>query len=86
MRIIVVFDANSDLNYLTYYIDISYNNDRIIIAGGGGGYFGGAYYDTIDRFYSGSGGSGYIGGVTEGATTAGLNEGNGRAVITLLSY
>lgn len=54
--------------------------------GGGGGYFGGAYYDTINRFYSGAGGSGYIGGVVDGVTTAGLNEGNGRAIITLLSY
>ena len=47
--------------------------------GGGGGWYGGGGYPWAG---SGAGGSGYIGGVTNGATTAGVQTGNGKAVIT----
>lgn len=57
--------------------------------GGGGGYYGGGaggndyprYNDMDDS--GGGGGSSYIGGVQGGTTTAGVNAGNGRAVITI---
>lgn len=34
--------------------------------------------------YNGGGGSSYIGGVQNGSTQADVNEGNGKAVITLI--
>lgn len=49
-------------------------------SGGGGGYYGGkAGMGTA------GGGSGYIGGVTDGVTENGVQAGNGRAQITLVS-
>lgn len=60
-------------------------------AGGGGGWYGGgaggndysSYSDNDDS--GGGGGSGYIGGVTSGSTSAGVQSGNGKAVITAVS-
>ena len=49
--------------------------------GGGGGLYGGAG-DSYE--WGGYGGSGYIDGVLDGTTTAGINEGTGRATITYL--
>ena len=46
--------------------------------GGGGGWFGG--YSQYNS--GGGGGSGYIGGVSNGSTTAGVQSGNGKALIT----
>ena len=52
--------------------------------GGGGGYYAG--FSNQKTGYAsnacGGGGSGYIGGVTNGATTAGVQTGNGKALIT----
>ena len=52
--------------------------------GGGGGYYAG--FSNQKTGYAsnacGGGGSGYIGGVTNGATTAGVQTGNGRAIIS----
>ena len=52
--------------------------------GGGGGYYAG--FSNQKTGYAsnacGGGGSGYIGGVTNGATTSGVQSGNGKAVIT----
>ncbi|TQR44228.1 glycine-rich protein [Paenibacillus popilliae] len=57
--------------------------------GGGGGYYGGGAggndypsYDDMDDS-GGGGGSSYIGGVQGGTTTAGMNSGNGKVVITI---
>lgn len=52
--------------------------------GGGGWYGGGAYTETISLYNDcgGAGGSGYIGGVSNGQTTAGVQEGHGYAKIT----
>lgn len=47
-------------------------------SGGGGGYYGGGGGDNT----AGGGGSSYIGGVTSGTTTAGIQSGNGKIVIT----
>lgn len=47
--------------------------------GGGSGWYGGGGYPYAG---SGAGGSGYIGGVINGITTAGVQTGNGKAVIT----
>ena len=59
--------------------------------GGGGGWYGGGAggsdypsYNDIDDS-GGGGGSGYIGGVQNGQTIAGVNSGDGKAVITLLT-
>ena len=55
-------------------------------SGGGGGWYGGASSGsttvTEDGAEGASGGSGYIGGVTNGTTTAGVQSGNGKALIT----
>ena len=52
--------------------------------GGGGGWYGGPTIQNMGIYSdcSGTGGSGYIGGVTNGATTAGVKEGNGYCLIT----
>ena len=52
--------------------------------GGGGGWYGGysCQADTPNSNFGGGGGSGYIGGVTNGTTTAGVQSGNGKALIT----
>lgn len=53
--------------------------------GGGGGWYGGKIGTTSYTWSSGGGGgSGHIGNVTDGATEAGVQTGNGQAVITLL--
>jgi hypothetical protein len=52
-------------------------------AGGGGGYWGG-YAGCDSSGGSGGGGSAYTGGVTSGSTTAGLQTGSGRVLITKL--
>ena len=49
-------------------------------ASGGGGYYGGKC-----RLGVCGGGSGYIGGVTGGSMTNGVQTGNGKAIITLVS-
>ena len=53
--------------------------------GGGGGWYGG-FASQVNggdgSSCSGAGGSGYIGGVTNGTTTAGIQTGNGKALIT----
>ena len=55
--------------------------------GGGGGYYGGPTIQNVGTGSncSGTGGSGYIGGVTNGTTTAGVSEGNGKALITWMT-
>ena len=52
--------------------------------GGGGGYYGGPAYQEEGNYSNrpGTGGSGYIGGVTNGSTTAGVQSGNGKALVT----
>ena len=52
--------------------------------GGGGGWYGGPTIQNMGNYSdcSGTGGSGYIGGVTNGTTTAGIQSGNGKALIT----
>ncbi len=52
--------------------------------GGGGGYYGGysCQKSGENSNYGGGGGSGYIGGVTNGSTTAGVQSGNGKALVT----
>lgn len=54
--------------------------------GGGGGWYGGAgsAAENGGRM-GGAGGSGYIGGVSGGSMSNGVQSGNGKAVITLLS-
>ena len=51
--------------------------------GGGGGWYGG--YTTNHNNGGGGGGSCYIGDVLNGSTSTGINAGNGKAKITLLS-
>lgn len=61
----------------------STNGNSNGVAGGGGGWYGGQINTTTSSdSNSGGGGSGYIGGVTAGSTTAGQQEGNGKACIT----
>ena len=55
------------------------NSDSHGAGGGGGWYGGGAGYASGQ---AAGGGSGYIGGVTNGSTTAGVQSGNGKALIT----
>ncbi len=52
--------------------------------GGGGGWYGGnaCQLEGNNSACSGSGGSGYVGTVTNGTTTAGVQSGNGKALIT----
>ena len=52
--------------------------------GGGGGFYGGfaLQKEGAHSHCPGAGGSGYIGGVTNGTTTAGIQSGNGKALIT----
>ena len=49
-------------------------------AGGGGWYGGGSAYTSQDG--GGGGGSGYIGGISNGSMLTGIQEGNGKALIT----
>ena len=49
-------------------------------SGGGGGYYGGG--SAVQYGSAAGGGSGYIGGVTNGSTTAGVQSGNGKALVT----
>lgn len=53
-------------------------------SGGGGGYYGG-HGTQDDSNYGGGGGSSYIALLQEGETTSGINEGNGKVVITFLN-
>ena len=53
--------------------------------GGGGGYYGGGSGRNYNGGLSGAGGSGYVGGVLNGSMTTGVQAGNGKAKITLVS-
>ena len=64
-------------------------NYSVASGGGGGGYYGGGAGAGADSGSGaagagGAGGSSYIGGVTDGSTTAGMREGNGQVIITVL--
>ena len=71
-------NGNSSTSQYRTYGEFGKGASAIAVGAGGGWYGGGAIG------YSAGGGSGYIGGVLNGQTTAGVNEGNGFAVITYI--